>query len=150
MIHEQVQQSVKDAMKEKDEVKLLTLRGVLSAFTNELLALKQKPNELLADDKALAVIKRQVKQRKDSIDQFEKGGRADLAENEKKEVEILLPYLPAEISREDIEKIARAKMAELGITDKSKLGILTGAIMKEAQGNADGALVKEVVEGLFN
>jgi uncharacterized protein YqeY len=150
MIHEQVQQSVKDAMKEKDEVKLLTLRGVLSAFTNELLALKQKPNELLADDKALAVIKRQVKQRKDSIDQFEKGGRADLAENEKKEVEILLPYLPAEISREDIEKIARAKMSELGITDKSKLGILTGAVMKEAQGNADGALVKEVVESLFN
>jgi uncharacterized protein YqeY len=142
MIHEQIKEEMKNAMREKNEVKLLTLRGLLAAFTNEAVTQKQKPDEMLADEVALAVIKRQVKQRKDSIEQFEKGGRADLAEDEKKELEIL--------AREEIEKIARAKMNELGITDKSKMGMLMGAVVKEAKGNADGALVKEVVESLLN
>jgi len=150
MTHEKIREEVKNAMKERNETKLLAMRGLLAAFTNELVTLKQKPNELLADDKALAVIKRQVKQRKDSIEQFEKGNRADLAGNEKKEIEFLLPYLPKEVSREEIEKIARAKKNELGITDKSKIGILTGAVMKETKGNTDGALVKEIVEKLFS
>jgi uncharacterized protein YqeY len=150
MIHEQIKEEVKNAMREKNEVKLLTLRGLLAAFTNEAVTQKQKPDEMLVDEVALAVIKRQVKQRKDSIDQFEKGGRGDLAEDEKKELAILTPFLPQELSREEIEKIARAKMSELGITDKSKMGMLMGAVVKEAKGNADGALVKEVVEGLLS
>ncbi|MBL7045114.1 MAG: GatB/YqeY domain-containing protein, partial [Parcubacteria group bacterium] len=95
------------------------------------------------------VIKKQAKQRKDSIEQFKAGGRDELAESEEKELVILSAYLPEDMSREEVEKIAIAKKEELGVTDKSKIGILMGAIMKEAKGKADGTVVKEVVEGLF-
>lgn len=140
---------MKTAMRAKNDVALTTLRGLLSAFTNELVALKRKPTDALQDAEAFAVIKRAVKQRKDSIEQFTKGGRADLAEKEHAELAIVEAYLPAMTSEDDIKKVAEAKKAELNVTDKSKAGILVGAIVKEFGGNADGAVVKQVVDGLF-
>ena len=98
---------------------------------------------------ALAVIRRGVKQRKDAIEQFTKGGRPELADNEKTECAILETYLPQMMSRDEIRTIAETKKAELNITDKSKVGQLTGAIMKELKGKADGADVKAVVDELF-
>ena len=103
----------------------------------------------LSDEEALSVIKKQAKQRKDSIEQFRNGGRNDLAEKEEKELVIISEYLPKEMSKEDIEKIAKSKKKELGINDKSKIGILMGALMKEFKGKADGAIVKEVADNLF-
>jgi len=150
MIHNQIREQIKDAMRAHDEIRLLTLRGLLSAFTNELVTLKRKPSEELADDEALAVIKRAVKQRKDSIEQFRTGGRNDLAESEEKELAILEPMLPKAASRDEIKKVAEVKKVELGITDKSKMGQLMGVIMKEFKGNADGNDVKAVVEELLN
>jgi len=149
MIYDQIKNELKEAMRAKDEVRLTTIRGLLSAFTNELLVQKMKPGESPSDDLVLSVIKRAVKQRKDSIEQFEKGGRPELAESEKAELTILEAYLPQTMSKEDIKKIAEAKKAEMGIEDKSKAGQLMGAIMKETAGQADGADVKEVVDSLF-
>ncbi|MEK7134695.1 MAG: GatB/YqeY domain-containing protein [Patescibacteria group bacterium] len=149
MIHDQIKADLKDAMRAKDAVKMTTLRGLLAAFTNELVAQKKKPDEPVTDEIALAVIRRGVKQRKDAIEQFEKGGRPELAANEQAELTILGLYLPAQMPREEIKKIAEAKKAELGVTDKTKLGQLTGAIMKDLKGKADGADVKAVVESLF-
>ncbi len=148
MLHQQIRDQIKEAMLARDTVRLNTLRGLLSSFTNELVAKKRKPNEELGDEDALDVVRRGVKQRKDSIEQFKAGGRNDLAESEEAELMILQTYLPQMMSRDEIKTIAEAKKQEMG-ADKSKLGQLVGAVMKELKGKADGADVKEVVESLF-
>jgi uncharacterized protein YqeY len=145
----QIKEEIKKSMLAKDTVRLNVMRGISSAFTNELVAKGQKPQDELADDAGIAVIKRLVKQRKDSIEQFTKGGREDLASDEKAELAILETLLPATMPKEDIKKVAEAKKAELGITDKAKMGMLIGAVNKELKGAADGGDIKEVVESLF-
>ena len=137
------------AMKAKDDLKRDTLRGAISAFTNELVAKGRKPTEELADNDAITVLKRLGKQRKEAADVYTKGGRAELAEKELNELKIIESYLPQMASREDIEKIARAKKDELGVTDASGAGKLTGVVMKELAGTADGNLVKEVIASIF-
>ena len=100
----------------------------------------------MLDDKGVeAVIKKAVKQRKDSIEQFEKGGRDDLAAREKEELAILEKYLPDQASPEEIEKVVVSVLEKLGEIDPTKSGIVVGAVMKEMQGTADGTLVKEIV-----
>ncbi|MEK7614616.1 MAG: GatB/YqeY domain-containing protein [Patescibacteria group bacterium] len=150
MLHEQIKKTLKEALLAKDEVRLLTVRGLLSAFVNELVAKKMKPDAILSDEDALSVIKRGVKQRKDSIEQFTEGNRPDLAELEKAELAILLKYLPETMSRDQIRPIAVAKMKELGITEKSKMGMLMGALSKELKGQAEGADIKAVVDELLS
>ena len=141
---------IADAMRAKDEVRLRTLRSLVTAMTNEVVAKKRKPDEFLTDEEALAVLKRAGNQRKDSIEQFLSGGRRELAEPEKAELVIITSFLPAQVSREEIESVVRVKMAELGITDKAKSGQLTGAVMKELKGQADGNDVKAVVDSLLS
>ena len=148
-LHEDIKGQLKDAMKAKDEVKLRTVRGLLTAFMNELVASGKTPQDTLTDDEVLAVIKRSAKQRKESITQYEAADRPELAIPEKEELEVLESYLPQLMSKEEILPIAEAKKAELAVDDKSKMGILIGAVMKECAGNADGGDVKEVVESLF-
>ena len=137
------------AMKARDTLRVQTLRGALAAFTNELVAKGRKPTEELIDADAVSVLKRLAKQRKDSAEQFTAGGRPELAEKESSELKIIEAYLPQTASREEIEKVARVKMAELGITDASGMGKLTGAVMKEFAGTADGADVKAVISSLL-
>lgn len=149
MIHTDIKSEMKKSMLAKDETRTMTLRGLLAAFTNELVSKMRKPLEELNDEEAVAVIRRQVKQRKDSIDQFRKGGREDLVSAEEKELKILESLLPASMPKDEIKKIAEAKKAEMGVADKQKMGMLMGAVMKEVKGKADGNDVKEVVESLF-
>ena len=150
MIQTQIKEEIKKAMLARDTVRLNTLRGLSAAFTNELVAKGMKPQDELSDENCLAVIKRLVKQRKDSIGQFKAGGRQDLVESETAELAILETLLPKMMSQDEIRKIAESKKAELGITDKTKLGMLIGAVLKETKGQADGGDVKIVVESLFN
>jgi len=147
-LYETLKSQLVQAMKAHDAVRLSVIRALLTAATNELVATKRKPDEMLPDTDMLAVIKRQANQRKDSIEQFEKGGRSDLAENERAELVILETYLPEMMGEDAIRDIAQKKITELG-ADKSKMGILIGAVMKEASGQADGAVVKKVVEELL-
>ncbi|MEK7107075.1 MAG: GatB/YqeY domain-containing protein [Patescibacteria group bacterium] len=149
MISAKIREELTVAMRAKDSLKMNTLRGLLSAFTNELVAKGIKPQEQISDADALNVIKRAVKQRKDSIEQFRKGNREDLAQKEEVEMKILETYMPAQMSREQIEAVARQVKENLGITDKSKIGQFVGAVMKETKGVADGSLVKEVAESLL-
>ncbi|MBU1557457.1 GatB/YqeY domain-containing protein [Patescibacteria group bacterium] len=148
-LQQKIREELKEAMKARETVRVMVLKGLVSAFTNELVAQKRKPSEELGDGDVLNVIKRAVKQRKDSIEQFRKGGREDLAENEEKELEVLSTYLPETMSKEEIKTIAQDKKEELGIDDKAKMGILIGSLMKDLKDKADGGDVKEVVEGLF-
>ncbi len=142
-IHETIKKQIIDAMRAKDSIKLDTLRGLTALFSNELIA-KGNPNPFIDDEGALTLIKRSVKQHKDSIEQFEKGGRSDLAEKEKAELKILEVFLPQMMSKDEIRKVVESK----GAIDKAKLGQFIGMIMKELKGKADGADVKEVVEGM--
>jgi uncharacterized protein len=149
-MHQNIQSQIKDALMAHDQVRLNTLRGIVTAFTNESVVLKRTPQVKLSDDEALAVLKRLAKQRKDSIAQFENGGRQDLADNEKAELKIIEEYLPAQMPEEEVRTIAEGMIEKLGIKDKSKMGQLMGAIIKETKGQADGTIVKKIVEELLS
>ncbi len=149
-MHKKLKDELLVAMRAKDTVRLNVIRSLLAAFTNELVAKGRKPQEELTEEEALAVIKRAGKQRKDSIEQFRKGWREDLAATEETELSIIEGYLPAQMSREEIEKTARAMKEKMGITDKAKMGAFMGASMKELKNQADGKIVKEVVNSFFS
>ncbi|OGC84653.1 hypothetical protein A3F55_03185 [Candidatus Adlerbacteria bacterium RIFCSPHIGHO2_12_FULL_53_18] len=149
MTHEELKAGIKEAMKAKDAVRLSVFRGLVTAATNEAIAKGKGPDALLTDDELMTVIMRAAKQRKDSIEQFEKGGRPELAENEKAELAVIETLLPAQMSRDEIEAAVKAKAAELGVVDKTGANKLIGALMKDLKGKADGTIVKEVITTLF-
>ncbi len=136
-------------MRAKDSVRLTVIRGLISACTNESVTKGKGPDGVLTEDEVLTVITRAAKQRKDSIAQFEAGGRPELAEGEKAELAIIQTMLPAQMGKEEIEAAAKAKAAELGVTDKSGANQLMGMLMKDLKGRADGNDVKAVVDALF-
>ncbi len=148
MLTSQIKTDMMAAMKAREQIKVDTLRGAMTAFTNELVTKGRKPTEELSDEDAVVVLKRLGKQRKDSVEQFTKGNRPELAAKEAEELKIIEAYLPATVSREAIEKVARAKKDEMGV-DKAGMGKLMGAVMKEFAGRADGGDVKEIVTSLF-
>jgi uncharacterized protein YqeY len=149
MLQEQIKSGIKEAMMAKDSVRLETLRGMSAAFMNELVAKGRKPQDVLSDEEVLAVITKMSKQRKDSIEQFKKGGREDLVEVEEGQLKILETYLPKMMDKSEVDQIAKAKKEELGITDPTKKGMLMAALMKDLKGKADGNTVKEAVDALF-
>lgn len=149
MLHEQIKNSIKEAMLAKNTVLLETLRSMVTAFTNELVSKSRKPSEFLNDEEVVAVITRLSKQRKDSIEQYKKGNREDLVKEEEAQLAILETYLPKLMEKSEIEKIAKSKKEELGINDATKKGLLMQALMKGLKGKADGAQVKEAVDALF-
>ena len=145
----EIKGGIKDAMLAKDTVRLEVLRGMSASFTNELVAKGRTPQDALTDEEVLAVITKLAKQRKDSIEQYTKGGREDLASEEKAQLLILEKYLPKLMDKSEVETIAKGKKDELGITDSAKKGMLMSALMKDLKGKADGMVVKEVVDSLF-
>lgn len=149
-VQEQVKEQMKSAMRERNMQAVTTYRGLMSAFTNEVVAEKLSPDTPVSDEMAIKVITREAKKRKDSIAQFTDAGRDDLAADEKSELALLEVFLPELMSVEDITTFARAKKEEMGITDPSEKGKFIGSLMGELRGKADGADVKSVVDGLFN
>jgi len=149
-LHQTLKSQIIEAMKAHETVRLRVLRGLVASCTNELVSLKRKPDEELSDEDVLNVIRRAVKQRKDSIEQFTKGGRADLVEVEKAELAVLETYLPQMMSEEEVMTFAKTKMTELGNIDKTKIGMFMGTLMKELKGRADGDTVKTVVDKLLD
>ncbi len=145
MLQDKIKGELTDAMKSKDKLRLVVLRGLISSFTNELLATKRKPSEPLSDEEVIALLQRAVKQRKEAALQFAKGGREDLVREENKERELLETYLPKMMSRDEIVTFATSKKEEV-----KNQGQLMGILMKELRGKADGSLVKEVVDELFD
>ena len=149
-LHTDIKIQMTDAMKARDVVRTNVLRGLMASFTNEAVAKKRKPDEELSDEEVLVVIGRAVKQRKDSIEQFEKGGRADLAGVEKSELAILETYLPTQMSRDEIIMYVKGKLASPTTPEATRgnKNQFIGFVMKELKGRADGALVKEVTYSL--
>lgn len=149
-IQEQVKEKMKAAMKDRNMMAVTTYRGLMSAFTNEVVAAKKSPDTPVDDDMAITVITREAKRRKDSITQFVDAGRDDLAEDEKAELVLLEEFLPQMMSIQEITDFAKAKKDEMDINDPSEKGKFIGALMGELRGKADGADVKSVVDGLFS
>jgi len=149
MLHEQIRNQIKESMKKGDKVRLEVMRGLVTAFTNELVATGKTPQDILSDEDAIKVITRASKQRKDSIDQFTKGNRLDLVEVEKAQLIILEEFLPKLMDVKEIEEIVKNKISELVNVDVSKKGMFMALVMKDLKGRADGSLVKEVVDKLY-
>lgn len=148
-IHQQIENDLKTALKSGDKEKAGVLRFLIAAVKNFQIEKKTQDEQYLSDEDIISVLKRQAKQRKDSIEQYEKGGRAELAEKEKSELEILENYLPVQMSEDEVRKIVETKAKELGVSNKSGFGKLMGAVMKELQGKADGSIVKKIIEEKF-
>lgn len=149
LLHEIIKNNIKESMKARDSVRLEVMRGLVTAFTNELVATGKTPQDLLSDEDAIKVMTRASKQRKDSIEQFTKGNRNDLVEVEKAQLAIIEEFLPKLMEINEIEEIVKNKITELGTADKAKKGMFMAALMKDLKGKADGSLVKEVVDKLF-
>lgn len=142
-----IKEKLKEAMFAKDEVAVLTLRSILSAFTNELVSKGKKPTDELNDDEAMTVVARLAKQRKDSIEQFTNGGRPDLAENERAELIVIEQFLPEQMSEDEVKTFIQNYFEQNNI-DTNKKGQAIGAIMRELKGKADGAIVKNIVDSM--
>ena len=141
---ERVDSDLKDAMRAKDAPKLGVLRMLKSALKYAAIA-KSDAEAELNDAEAAQVIRKQMKQRQDSIESFEKGGRVELAEKEKKEVSILNAYLPQAMTSEEISKVVRETIAETGATSRAQMGAVMKALQAKAAGRVDGkALSVEV------
>ena len=145
MLTDRIETEMKDALRAKDMVKLNTLRMVKSAITYHLMEKggKDKP---ATDADVTAVIQKQVKQRRDSIESYEKGGRTDLVAKEKAELAVLESFLPKQMSTEELTAIINATIAEIGATSKAQMGAVMKALMPKVTGKADGKLVSQLVQ----
>jgi len=131
-------------MREKNATKLGVLRMLKAAMTNA--AIEKGADSELSDAEASQVIRKQVKQRQDSIESFEKGGRAELAAKEKEELSILQSYLPQAMSADEISKIVRETIAEVGATSKAQMGAVMKAVQAKVAGRADGKTLSVEVQ----
>lgn len=148
-IKENIKADLTDAMKSGETDKRDVLRMLDSMIKNVEIE-KNKREDGLGDEEILEVVSRAVKQRKDSIEQYTKGGREDLAEKEKAEIDILFKYLPEQMSEDELRNIVKSVIEETGAKDKSEIGKVMGAIMGKVKGKADGNLVKKIVEDVLN
>jgi uncharacterized protein YqeY len=142
---QQLDQDMKAAMKQKDKETLSTIRMVRSAIKKVEI---DKRGEL-SDDQALEVLVREIKQRKDSLQEYEKAGREDLASKEKREIEILSAYLPAQLTEEELLEIVKKAIADTGATSKKEMGKVMGVVVPLTKGRADGKKVNQLVQQLL-
>jgi uncharacterized protein YqeY len=147
-LQQRVDSDLKEAMRAKDATKLNVLRMLKSALKYAAIA-KSDAEAELSDAEAVQVIRKQAKQRQDSVESFEKGGRAELAEKEKEELAILNTYLPQGMSPEELAKVVHETIAEVGATSKAQMGAVMKALQAKVGGRADGkALSSEVQKQL--
>ncbi|AVK99940.1 GatB/YqeY domain-containing protein [Pediococcus inopinatus] len=133
---------MKTAMKARDKETLSVIRMLKAALMNE----KVKVNHELSDEEAQAVIGREYKQRKESVEEFAKGNRDDLVQSTEAEIKIVEKYLPKQLSKDEIEKIVADTVSAVGATSSSDFGKVMGAVMPKVKGIADGKLVNQAVK----
>lgn len=147
MLSEKIDSDFKQAMKDKNPVKVSTLSLLRSQFKYVMI---EKKAEKIEDIDVIAVIKKQIKQRQDSIEQYEKGGRQDLADKEKEEYTILKTYLPEEMSADDIEKIVNEIVKETGAQGMKDMGKVMKDVAPRLAGRADNKAVSEAVKKILS
>jgi uncharacterized protein YqeY len=140
-LQERIESAMRDAMRARDERRTSTLRMAMAAAHNRQIEL----GHALTDDETVDVLSRQVKQRRESIEQFRAGGREEMALAEEAEAAIIAEFLPQQLSGEEIETIVREAVAETGASSPSDMGRVMGAVMPKTRGRADGKVVSELV-----
>ena len=144
MLKEIIQEDLKAAMIAKDEEKLSTVRMLKSALQYFEIQ-KGGAGYEATDEDVIEVVGREIKKRKESIDLYEKGGRQELADKEKREIEVLQKYLPEQLSEDEIRTIVESAIAESGASSIQEMGKVMGLIMPQTKGKADGQLVSSIV-----
>lgn len=139
---DRLNEDMKLAMKSQDKFKLSVIRMVRAAIKN----IEIDQRKTLSEDEELDVLSREIKQRKDSLQEFEKAGRDDLAENLKQEIAILMEYMPQQFTEEEVKAIVLQTIQEVGASSKAEMGKVMGALMPKVKGRADGKLVNQLVQ----
>ena len=145
-LQERLGQEIKSAMLAKDADRLGALRMLKSTIGYILI---EKKTESLSDADFVSVVQKEVKTRRDSIEQFEKGGRPELAAKEKQEITVLENFLPQQLSAEELEKMVRDAIAETGATSKKEMGPVIKVLQAKAAGRADGKTISQLVGKLL-
>ncbi len=141
-LKEQLSNDLKEAMKEKDQLK----KNVITMVRADIKQVEVDKRIDLEDDGIIEIIAKQVKQRRDAQEEFEKGGRQDLVEQAQQEIQLLMKYLPAQMSEDEIEKLVKDTILEIGAQSMKDMGKVMVALMPKTRGKADGKLVNEIVK----
>ena len=144
-LQQRIDSDLKDAMRAKDTTKLGVLRMLKSALKYAAIE-KSGADAELADAESIQVIRKQAKQRQDSIESFEKGGRAELAAKEKEELKILSGYLPQQLGADELSQIVRETIASTGATSKAQMGLVMKELQAKVAGRADGKTLSQEVQ----
>jgi uncharacterized protein YqeY len=144
-LSERLNEDMKLAMKSQAKFKLSVIRMVRAAIKN----IEIDQRKTLDDQEVLDVLSREIKQRKDSLQEFEKAGRDDLAETVKAEIDILMEYLPQQFTEEEVKAIVQQTIQEVGASSKADMGKVMSALMPKVKGRADGKLVNQAVQQLL-
>jgi len=145
-IKEQIINDMKAAMKQKDALTLQVLRSLKSKLMEKEISERKEGEATLSDEQAIGVLMKAAKQRKESIDQFESGGRDDLAEKEKEELKIIESYLPAMMDEDEIRNVVNEKISQLSASGLQDMGKVMGVVMQELKGKAEGSKISAIVK----
>jgi len=144
-LSEQITVDMKQAMRDKDKFKLSVIRMVLSAIKYAEI----EKRTALSDEQVLDVLTREVKQRRDSLTEFEKAGRTDLVETVQAEIKILMEYLPQQLTEQELKAIINEAITSVGAVGKADMGKVMSAVMPKVKGRADGKLINQLVQELL-
>lgn len=145
-LKERISEDIKTAMKARDKIRLETIRSIKKVILEKETEVRPKGQDQLTPEQELELLAQQAKQRRDSIEQYRKGGRDDLADKEAQELAIIETYLPAQLSPEEIEAIIDKIIESVGASSPKDMGKVMGPAMKELKGKADGKQVQEIVK----
>ncbi|ARM31212.1 GatB/YqeY domain-containing protein [Prosthecochloris sp. HL-130-GSB] len=149
-LKEQIDQDLKSAMKSGDKTRLNAIRSIRAALLEKEVSVRVGGKAELTEEQEIEVITSLAKKRRDSIEQYRNAGRDDLADTEQAELDILVTYLPEQLSEEEIERAVRSIVEQTGASSMKDMGRVMGAAMKELKGKADGGKVQEFVKSALN
>lgn len=144
-LKEQLTNDMKEAMKNHEKDRLAVIRMVRGAIRQQEIDGQKE----LGDEDVIAVLSKEVKMRKDSLEEFKKGGREDLVEKTQAEIEVLMPYLPAQLSEEEVRELVKAAVEQTGATTGKDMGKVMGVLMPKVKGRADGKMVNTIVRSFL-
>ena len=144
-LKEQLTADMKEAMKNKEKERLAVIRMVRGAIRQQEIDGQKE----LGEEDVIAVISKEVKMRRDSIEEFQKGGREDLVEKTQAEIDVLLPYLPAQLSEEEVKELVKTAVEQTGAATPKDMGKVMGVLMPKVKGRADGKMVNTIVKSFL-
>ena len=144
-LKEQLTADMKEAMKNKEKERLAVIRMVRGDIRQQEIDGQKE----LGEEDVIAVISKEVKMRRDSIEEFQKGGREDLVEKTQAEIDVLLPYLPAQLSEDEVRELVKAAVEQTGAATPKDMGKVMGVLMPKVKGRADGKMVNTIVKSFL-